>query len=576
MMHNRKIAEIFNEIADMIELEDEKRIFEVRAYQKAAMTLESMQEDVGDILEKKGIGGLMAIPGIGKGLADKIKEYVETGNISKHEELKKKFPIDFAGLTRIQGMGPKRIFKLYKTLGVRNVTDLKKAAEAGKVKGLGGFGKKSEEVIQKGIRMLESGKGRMLLGNALPEAESIIAKLSSSGLADRVELAGSARRMKETVGDLDILVISETPGKMMDFATGLPEVKEILLKGLTKTTVMLKIGITCDIRVLDKASFAAALQYFIGNKDHNVKVRQIAIRKGYKLSEYGLFNKKGKNIARDGDGDIYEKLGLQYMEPEMRENRGEVELAAEQKIPRLVQKEDILGDLHVHSIYSDGDNTIAEMAEKAAGMGREYIGITDHSRSEYVAKGMDEKKFKKYSREIDAVNEAMDGRIRLLKSAETDILKDGSLDFSRKALDSMDYVLGAIHSNLGMDKAAMTKRLITCIEGGVVDIMAHPTGRLINQRPPINLDLDKIFDAANKQGVVMEIDSYPNRLDLNDENILKAREYKLKFSIDTDSHRTEHLGLMRYGVSTAKRGWLQKDDVINALPYEKLLGMFKK
>lgn len=575
-MYNKRIAEIFYEIADMIELEDEKRIFEVRAYRKAALALETMQEDVGDIIKKEGVEGLMKIPGIGKGLADKIKEFVETGRVSKYEASKKKYPIDFTSLTKIQGLGSKRAFKLYKMLGIKDIEGLKKAVEGQKIRILEGFGEKSEQEIGKGLAMLASSGGRMSLGMALPEAESIIGKLRKENFVERAELAGSARRMKETVGDLDILIISERPERVMEFVTKMREVDHAILKGPTKTTVWLKIGLSCDIRVVEKKSFGAAMQYFIGNKDHNIKLRQIAIKKGYKLSEYGLFDKSDKVIASDSEKEIYKILGLDYMEPEMREDRGEIELALQHKIPRLVSESDIRGDLHTHTNRSDGANTLEEMADAAIALKREYIGITDHSKSEYVARGMDDNKFAKHLDEIEMLADKLSPKIRVLKSAETDILKDGSLDLSARTLERMDYVLASIHTNLNMGREEMTKRMITATESGYVDIIGHPTDRLINERQAINLDLDKVFEAAKENNVIMEIDSFPDRLDLNDENIMKAKRYGLKFSIDTDSHSTSHLTLMRYGIGTAKRGWLRKEDVINTLNYEKLANVFKR
>ncbi len=566
---------MFYEIADMLEIEDEKRIFEIRAYRKAALSLETMQEDVEEVFRKNGIEGLREISGVGEGLAKKIIEYIETGRMKKYEEYKKKYPIDFAGLTQIQTLGARKAFRLYKSLGIRNVDDLKKAIADHRIMELEGFGQKSEAELRKGLELIESGGGRMLLGTALPEAEAIIGKLKGSGLASRVELAGSCRRRRETVGDIDILVTSEVPGKVMDFVAGLGEVESVTLKGPTKTTVRLKIGLSCDIRVLERKSFGAGMQYFIGSKDHNVKVRQIAIKRGYKLNEYGLFDMEDRIIAAEDEETIYEKLGMQMPEPEMRENRGEIELALEHRLPRLVQLSDIRGDLHVHTLHSDGNNTLEEMVGEAGRRGLEYVGITDHSKSEYVARGMDEARFQKYSKEIDDFNEKSGSKVKVLKSAETDILKDGSLDFSNKALDEMDYVLASIHTSLNMSKDEMTKRVIKCMESGRMNIFAHPTDRLINERAPIQLDLDKVFEAARENNVVMEIDSFPNRLDLNDENIFRARKYGLKFSVDTDSHRTGHMDLLKYGVWTAKRGWLTREDVINTMPLVKLRRFFK-
>ncbi|MDE1860952.1 MAG: DNA polymerase/3'-5' exonuclease PolX [Candidatus Micrarchaeota archaeon] len=573
-MYNTKIAEIFEEIANMLALDEVERRFEVLAYRKAALTISSLQEDVGEIYKKKGVEGLMELPGIGKGIAGSIKEYIETGKIKKYEELKKQYPIDFTNLTKIQGMGAKRTFKLYQTIGVKNIDDLRKAVDQHKIRGLEGFGERSEEEIKKGLAQFDSGKGRMLLGHALPEAEAIVKKLRDSGLVKQITIAGSTRRMRETVGDLDILVSSSKADAVMEMAKKMQEVERTIVSGPTKTTVLLKIGLTCDIRVVEDSSFGAALQYFTGNKDHNVKLREIAIKKGYKLNEYGLFDRKGKSVAGKTEEEVYSKLGLDWMEPEMRENRGEIDLAMSRKLPKLVQQEDVLGDLHVHTNHSDGLEPLGEMAASAAKLGLKYIGITDHTKSEYQARGMDDKKFVKHLEGIDKENER--GGIRLLKSAEIDILKDGSLDLENKTLEMMDYRLASIHTNLNLKRDEMTKRVIKAFDSGYVDIWAHPTDRLINARPPIDVDLDKVFEAAERNNVILEIDSYPDRLDLNDENIFKARNYKVKFSIDTDSHRSENMLFLRYGIGMAKRGWLTKELVVNTLPAEKLLKLFHK
>ncbi len=574
-MENKAIAELFEEIADMLELEPGDRYFEIRAYRKAALNIETMQEDVADILKKKGMDGLRAIPGVGEGLAAKIKEYVETGKMKKHEELKKKYPIDFKSLTSIQGLGAKRILKLYKELGVKNMDDLKRVVAQKKIAKLSGFGERSEREIEKGLGLRESSKGRLTLGEVLPDAEAIATRIRESKLASRVEIAGSLRRMKETIGDIDILVISSRPRQVMEFVSKMKEIGSVMVKGDTKATFWLKVGTSCDIRVVEQQSFGSALQYFTGSKDHGVKVRQIAVKKGLSLSEYGLFDKKKKNVASKTEEDVYNKLGMEYIEPEMREGRGEIELALKHKLPKLIGYSDVVGDLHMHTKYSDGNGTIEEMAEYAAKLGRKYIGISDHSKSEYVAHGMDDAQFEKYFKEIDKANDKLGKKIKILKSGEVDILKDGSLDLKNRTLEDMDYVLATVHNNRNMDKESMTNRIVKALGSGHVDIWAHPTGRLINQRDSLQLDLDKIFEVAKDNNVVMEIDAYPDRLDLNDENIIKARGYGLKFSIDTDSHRPEHMNFMRYGIGTARRGWLEKKDVINTYDLGSMLKLFK-
>ncbi len=577
-MINSKLAELLDVIADMLELEGEKYSrFEVLAYRKAAVTIGGLQEDAEEIYKKGGTDALMELPGIGKSMAAHIEEYIKTGKIAKYEKLKKKYPLDIANLTKIQGMGAKKAFKLYKALGVKDVQGLKKALAQHRIRDLEGFGEQSETQIQKGIDFLESGGGRMLLGTALPEAEAIRDKLLKSGLVEKAIIGGSTRRMRETVGDLDILLISSKGQRVMDFITSMQEVESTIAKGPTKTSVRLKIGLNCDFRLVERTSFGAALQYFTGNKDHNVKLREMAIKKGLKLNEYGLFDKRNRNVAAgENEEQVYKTLGLDWMEPEMRENRGEIYLALHHKLPKLVQLADIDGDLHVHSKFSgDSSNTFEEIAGEAKRLGREYAGVTDHSKSEYMNRGLDEKGYRRVFAEIDKANKKLEG-FTLLKSGEVDILKDGSLDIDRKTLGEMDYVLASVHSGLKDPKDAMTKRIVNALNSGQIDILGHPTGRLINEREPLQADMDKVFEAAKDNGVAMEINSQPSRLDLNDENAIKAKRYGLKFAIDTDAHRISHMQYMRYGIGMAKRAWLRKEDVVNTMDLGSLLKLFKK
>ncbi len=572
-MTNEEISKIFDEIADMMEIEDDgkdTRRFEIRAYRRAAVNIGTLQEDVEDLYAKGGTTALLELPGIGKGLSESIVEFIKTGSIKKYVDLKKKYPVNFTELTKLQGMGSRRIVFLYKNLGIKDMASLKKALESHAVSKLPGFGSKSEAMLLKSIEQYDSSAGRTLLGIALPEAERLKAELDESGFAERVEIAGSIRRMRETVGDIDMLVISEKPEKILDFISGIKVVKRIVLKGKTKITVILRTGISCDIRIVGKNSFGSAMQYFTGSKDHGVKLRQIAIKKGFKLSEYGMFSKNGGKLFGKTEKEIYNALGLDYVEPEMRENRGEIELAAKHSLPNLVRQKDILGDLHTHTIASDGQASIEEMVAAAHGMKYKYIGISDHTKSEYVARGMDDAKFIRHLKRIDEVAKKYDS-ICVLKSAEIDILKDGTLDLKKSTIGLMDYTLASIHSYLNMSREDMTKRVIKAFDSGLVGIWAHPTDRLIGSRQPIPINLDKVFEAAKRNNVVMEINSFPTRLDLNDENILRAREFGLKFVINTDSHSTTHLQLMRYGIGTARRGWLEKRDVINTMNYKSAL-----
>ncbi len=577
-MINSRLAEMLEEIADMLELEGEKYSrFEVLAYRKAAITIGGLQEDAQDIYSRGGTGALMELPGIGKSMAGHIEEYIKTGRLAKYERLKKKYPLDITGLTRIQGMGAKKAFKLYKTLGVKSVQDLKKALAQHTIRGIEGFGEQSEAQMQRGIDFLEQSGGRMLLGTALPEAEAIRDKLLASGLVGNAIICGSTRRMRETVGDLDILLESGRGDAVMDFITKMREVESVIVKGPTKTSVRLSIGLNCDFRLVERSSFGAAVQYFTGNKDHNIKLREIAIRKGYKLNEYGLFDRRNRNVlSGGGEEEIYKRLGMDCMEPEMRENRGEIALAQRHELPKLVQLGDMMGDMHVHSRNSgDSSNSLEEIAAGMKRLGRNYSGVTDHSKSEYMNGGLDEKGYMKVFAEIDKANDRLEG-FTLLKSGEVDILRDGTLDINRKTLDEMDYVLASVHSGLKDPKEKMTKRIVDALNSGRVDILGHPTGRLINEREPLLADMDKVFEAAKENNVVMEINAQPSRLDLNDENAMKAKRYGLKFSIDTDAHRVSHFQYMRYGVGMAKRGWLSKEDVINTLDAKRVLNFFEK
>lgn len=563
---------MLDEIASMLSLEDTPSSkFEVRAYQKAALTIGTLQEAIEDIYRKEGVKGLMELPGIGKGIAGSIEEYIKTGHMRKYDSMRKKYPIDMKALTSIQGLGAKKAFILYKELGVKNIADLKKALGKHQISRLAGFGERSEEAIKNGLELRESSRGRILLGDGLPVAESIVQKLSKSGLVERAMIAGSTRRMRETVGDLDVLALSNKSKEVMDFFSGISEVADVVVKGPTKTTVRLKIGINCDLRVIAPESFGAALQYFTGSRDHNVQVRTISVNKGYKLNEYGLFDRKEKLIPTKNEEEIYERLGMQYMPPEMREARGEVKLAQERKIPALVDVNDVKGDMHTHTSDSDGANTIEEMADAAIKANLDYFATTNHTKSLGIARGMNEDQFEKFFKKVDKLNDSLDGKIRILKGAEVDILKDGSLDLSRECLKSMDWALGAVHSYFKMTEEEMTKRITKALDTGLLSGFAHPTGREINVREAYPLDIDKVFEAAERNRVALEINSFPVRLDLNDTNIMKASHYKVKFSLGTDAHRTSHFGFIRYGVGTARRGWLTKEKIINSQPLKALM-----
>jgi len=571
-MKNAEIARILEEIAAMLEAEGVE--WKPNAYRRAALTIATLSEDIEEVYKQ---GRLRELPGVGESIAQKIEEYLKTGKIKYYEELKQKYPIDFASFSKIEGLGPKTIVKLYKFLKIKNLEDLKKAINEHKIRDLPGFGEKSEEKIRKSIEIYEQTPQRQLLGFVLPEAETLKKKLEKSGLVERVEIVGSIRRMKETIGDIDILTIIKPgvdPMKVMDFFVSLPEIKEVTAKGPAKTSVALKIGMDCDLRVFEEKSFGAAMLYFTGSKEHNIEVRKIAIKKGYKLNEYGLF-KDDTLIAGKSEEEIYEKLGMQYIPPEMREARGEVELALKNKLPKIVEYNEIKGDLHIHSKYSDGAESIKEIAEYAKKLGYEYIAITDHSSNLKIAHGLSDEQYKKQFKEIEKVEKEVG--IKIFKGGEVDILKDGSLDISKEIVKEMDFVIAAVHTNFSMSKEEMTNRVIKALRSKLVTILAHPTGKLLNQRPPYEIDLEKVFEVAKEEGVIMEINSFPDRLDLNSENIMLARRYGItKFSIGTDSHRVNHLHFMRLGIGTARRGWCRKEEIINTLSKEQLEEFFRR
>jgi DNA polymerase (family 10) len=568
MSINQEIAKAFYEIADLMEMLGIE--WKPIAYRKAARVIESYAKNIEDIAKDRGIKGLMDIPGVGESIAEKILEFLKAGKISELEKLKKEIPRGLLEVMNIQGLGPKKAWKLYKKLKIIGVKELEEAAAKGRIRKLEGFGVKSEQDILLGLSLHKKGQERMLLGKALPIAESIMQKLKSLKSVHRVDVAGSVRRMKETVKDIDILVISKKPKEVMNVFTSLPEVKTILAKGGTKSSVVLKAGLNADIRILEERNYGAALNYFTGAKEHNVRMRQMALKKGWTLSEYGLFAIKGhKYIAGKNEEELYKKFRMQYVPPEMRENSGEIEAALKHHLPKLVEYDEIRGDMHLHTKWSDGVNTTEEMIKYAVKLGYKYIAIADHSKSEHIANGLDEKRLKAHLKEIEKLQKKY-SRIKVFKGAEVDILADGKLDYSPEALKQLDFVVASIHSRFKSGKEEMTKRIIRAIENPYVKCIAHPTGRLINQRNPYEVDFDKLFQAAKSNSVVMEINSQPSRLDLQDIFIRKAKEeYKLKFIINTDAHSVDQMNMIKLGIAQARRGWLEASDILNTLPLNK-------
>ncbi len=574
-MKNAEAAKILYEIADLLEIKGVD--WKPNAFRKAAKVIESLSDDIEEIYKKLGLDGLMQIPSVGEGIAKKLEEFLKTGKIKDLEELEKSIPEGVVQLMRIPSIGPRKAWRLFKELKITNLEMLEKAAKAGKMSKMEGFGEKTEkDILEKLDRLKKSGQERRLLGDVLPFADSIVEKLRKLDYIKHADLAGSIRRRRETVGDIDILVTSSKPEKVMDYFTKMDEIKEVAAKGGTRSAVILKNGMNCDIRVIADKTYGAALLYFTGNKEHNVTMRQIAIKKGYKLSEYGLFNKNGKIIAGNTEEDVYKKLGLHYLEPEMRENTGELELFRDKIPPKLISYDEIKGDCHVHTVWSDGHYSTEVMIKEAIRMGYEYVAITDHSKSSAVASGLDEQRLAKHLDEIEKLAEKYGKEITVLKGSEVDILKDGGLDYSNDVLSKLDVVIASVHSNFKMGKEDMTNRIIKAIENKHTTAIGHLTGRIINRRDPYEVDFDKILQAAKDNDKALEINAFPSRLDLKDSHIRKAVENKVKMIIDTDSHDISHFKYMEFGIAQARRGWATSEDIVNSWSLQRFKKFIQK
>jgi len=567
-MINLKIAKIFYQMAELYTMKDDQ--FRPRAYERAARLIESMEEDLEDIYKKGGVKALMRIPGVGRGMAEHIEEYIKTGKIENFEKLKRAAPIDLESFSAVEGVGPKMLMALWKNLKIKNIKDLGKAARAGKIHTLPHFGEKTEENILRSIELSREHRGRFLLGYVSPIVSQMEKDLISVSGVKKVLACGSFRRGKETIGDIDILAQASDSRAVMEYFVSMPSVKKIIVRGEMKSMVRLDIGIDADLRVVPEKSYGAALQYFTGSKDHNIELRKIAIKKKWKLNEYGLFDKNNKQIAGRTEEEIYKKLGLDWMPPEMRENRGEIELAASHKLPKIVEYEEVLGDLQMHTTFSDGAHTIEEMVREAQKLGRKYIAITDHVGHLKIAGAMDVRTIEKQWREIENLNKKL-RNFRILKGCEVDINSDGTIALEDKYLAKFDIVLGAIHSNFKMSRAEMTRRLIRAMENPYIDIISHPTGRIIHRRAGYELDMDEIFRVAARTKTILEINCYPDRLDLNDVNIRKAIEHGVKLSLGTDAHSKNQLHFLDLGIAQARRGWAEKKDIVNCLPVDHLI-----
>ncbi len=578
-MENTEIASVFYEIGDLLEIKGGDR-FRIRSYRNAGLVIEGLTESLKRLYDEGGEDNLKGIPGIGESIRAKIIELLTTGKCEYLDDLLKEFPSGMLEVLKVSGVGPKKAALLYKELGIASVEELRNAAAGQKLRELPGFGELSEQKILKAISELKAMSARFKLSVALKYAESIVDHIKKVRGTIDVVPAGSLRRWKDTIGDVDILVTCTDPEAIMDHFVKHPDVQEILSKGETKSTIVLKIGLQVDIRTLDKKSFGAALQYFTGSKAHNVALRDRAKRMGLKISEYGVFKEKGEKwVVGTREEDVYRSVGLPWIPPELRENRGEIEAAEEGRLPELIELSDIRGDLHVHTKESDGTFSLEDMVEAAQKKGYEYIAVTDHSKAVGVAHGLDEKRALAEFMAIDALNDRLKKsgkKFRILKGTEVDIRADGTLDHPEELLAKAECVVAAVHSGFKMSSEDMTKRIIKAIRSNRVNIIAHPTGRLIGTREPYEVDMEKVMDEAKKYGVSLELNSYPERLDLNDVHCRLAREKGIPVAISTDAHSIYHFDNVIYGIHNARRGWLEKKDVLNTRPLKELMKFLKK
>jgi DNA polymerase (family 10) len=569
-MQNERVAEMLEELGDLKEIIGENP-FKVRAYRRAAEAIRRLNTPIEEIVRE---GKLSEIEGIGASLAAKITEFVKTGKVKELEELRSKVPPSLRAFLEIPDMGPRTAWLVYERLGITTIEELEKAAREGKLRHLPGMGPKKEENILRGIQLLRTTAQRFRLDVAWKTADYITSELKQLPEAKLILPAGSLRRMKETIGDVDILVATTNPEPVMDKFVSLDGIRDVLAKGTTKSSVLFEHGLQVDVRAVPPESFGAAAQYFTGSKDHNISLRERGIKLGLKINEYGVFREPAdEKIAGETEEGVYQALGLVWIPPELRENRGEIEAAERNEIPKLVELSDIRGDLHIHSNWSDGSETIEALAEAASQLGYEYIAITDHSPP--MGWGVKPDDFKRQIDYIRKLNERID-EIAILTGVEVDILPDGSLALEDGLLKEFDVVIASVHSQMRMPKEKMTERILRAMENRLVHIIAHPTGRLIGQREPYEVDIELIIKRAAQEGIALEINASPERLDLKDEHARMCKEYGAPVMIGTDAHAIVHLEFMRYGVGTARRGWLEPKDVINTLPLKKLLSFLKQ
>lgn len=569
---NKQIADIFIEISERLAVDDVP--FKPRAYENAAQVIDSLGDEIADIYKKGGEKALDAIPGIGAGMIERIVELLKTGRLKYLADLRRKFPVDVIALTAIEGVGPKIIKTLYQKLKIRNLDDLERAARRHRIAKIPGFGEKTEQNILAGLEFLKKSRGRVVLGHYLPLAEKIQREMLRVPGVTHFELAGSIRRRKDTIKDFDMVAVAENPKKLLDKFIRLPEVARVLESGANRAFVRLKQKIDADLLVVPRQSWGAALLHFTGSKYHNVHLRRMAVERGWTMNEYGVFKGK-KNLASRTEEEVYEKFGLDWIPPELREDMGEIEAARSRRLPRLLPYGAVRGDLQTQTDWTDGANSIEEMALAAKRLGREYIAVTDHTKTLAMTGGLDERGLARQAREIDRLNKKIKN-FRILKSAEINILKDGKLDINDGALKKLDIVSVAVHSGFSSNEKEMTSRIISAMQNPYVNILFHPTGRIIGRRPEYAVNIDAIIQAAKKYNVALEIDSYPDRMDLKDIYVKAAVEAGVKLVVDTDAHQTDHLKYIALGEATARRGWAKSSDVLNTMTAAKLVAYFKK
>jgi DNA polymerase (family 10) len=572
---NQHLADILYEMSMLYEMQGVQ--YKPRAYDRAAHGLESFGEGVQALFVEHGAKGLDGIPGVGSSIAKHLEELFTTGHFKEYETFKKAVPVDIIGLTSVQGVGPQTVKTLWEKLHIRNVDDLEKAARTGKLSAIPGFGKRTEEKILKSIDFMRSSGRRFILGFSAAEVEQLHQVIARIPEVNRVEVAGSYRRWKDTIGDVDILILSAKPELVMAKLLALPAVAHVYGTGPTKTNLRLKSGMDVDVRIVPANSWGAALNYFTGSQPHNIALRKLAQRHAWKLSEYGLF-KGAKMLAGKTEAEVYARLGLPYIEPELREMTGELEAAKMHRLPKLIGYDELKGDLQVQTNWSDGNASIEKMADAAEAAGLEYITITDHTKSLAMANGLDETRLIEQSKEIARINKrrkAAGKKLTILSGAEVNIQKDGSLDIDDATLARLDVVGVAVHSHFDLPRSEQTQRLVRAMENPHADIVFHPTCRIINERPEIELDIDEMIKAAKRTGTVLEIDAYPDRSDLRDEYIKKCVQAGVSLAIDSDAHAPEHFSLLKFGIGQARRGWATKGDVINTLPLRRMLQRLK-